>query len=456
VIFCEILISYIDLIGCASKELASASGLSVAQISKYKNGKRIPREGSEQLTALSRGLYQLAKKKGIDITEDEILSRLTNATRKRNDSNEVFSENFRSLITELKINTSDLSSFMNYDPSFISKIKNGDRNPSNFNEFSSYVGRFVSKRFNHPDGRSQLVSLLGGNAEQYRDEEFIKKAVSDYLLNEQKPTTEIIESFLTSLNKTVVSSDNQTSSKYIPSIPKTLNRTKLYSGLSGMKAAESDFFLQTILSSSKKTVFIHSDMGMNEVDESQKSKLQSAVEMLIAKGIRLTLIHNINRPIDEMLMGLEVWLPLYMTGMVSSFYFDEPLSSDFPQILCTSGVAAMQGECIASNQDASSFVMTTNRNYLDYFFKKRDYMLSRAIPLIKFYGKDNEKDFDAFVKIDSKNTEIYEISKEEFPNISFTVNKDKWISINRTVSDPLHFVVFNKKLIDSIEVFLKG
>jgi hypothetical protein len=70
--------------------------------------------------------------------------------------------------------------------------------------------------------------------------------------------------------------------------------------------------------------------------------------------------------------------------------------------------------------------------------------------------KDNEKDYDAFVKTDSNKAVIYEISKEEFPNISFTVNRDKWISINRTVSDPLHFVVFNKKLIDSIEVFLKG
>ena len=454
--FSDILNDFIQQIGCTSKEISVASGLSVAQISKYRNGKRTPRENSEQFKALSEGLFFLAKNNGIEFNEEEILNQFKTAMQKKEDVPDVLSENFRFLVTQLKINMSDLSSFMNYDSSFLSKIKNNDRKPSNANDFCSDVGKFISKRFNNPGDRILLASVLGGSEEQYRDEKTTEDAVYNYLISEHTPSDEVIESFLSSLNKTVISQNNQSTLKKLPSIPKTFNRTKLYSGLSGMKAAESDFFKYTILSSSKKDVFIHSEMGMNEVDNEQKSKLTSAVEMLISKGIHLTLIHNIYRPIEEMLTGLEVWLPLYMTGMVNSFYFEEPLSYEFPQILCTSGVAAMQGECILSNQELSTFIMTTNPNQLEYFFQKRNYMLSNALPLIKFYSDKNEKDYNSFIKNSSDYSEVYEIKKPEFPNISFTVNSNEWISVNRIVSEPLHFIVFNKRLINAIEVFLQN
>ncbi len=454
--FSQTLNAYIKAVGCTSKELSQVSGISVSQISKYKNGKRTPRENSEQVKALARGLYLLAEKKEVKIEHEEIIDSFSNASRKKNDSLDIFSENFRFLIKQLKINMSDLSSFMNYDPSFLSKIKNSSRYPSNINSFCTEMGRFIAKRFNNPDGRMALISVFGGTEDKYREESEIIECVQSFLTTKQTPSNELIGTFLSSLNKTVVAQSKRATPVRLPSIPKTLGRTKYYFGLRGMQSAEADFFRTTILSSSKKSVFIHSDMGMNEVDGEQKQKLTEAVEMLISKGISLIMIHNINRPINEMLMGLEVWIPLYMTGMVSSFYFDELLSSDFPQILCTSGVAALQGECISTNQEASTFLVTTNKNQLEYYFKKRDYMLSRAMPLIKFYSSENEEEFNSFIKNSVSDSKVHEIRKKEFPNISFTVNSGKWISINRIVSDPIHFVVFNKRLIKAIDVFLKN
>jgi hypothetical protein len=39
--------------------------------------------------------------------------------------------------------------------------------------------------------------------------------------------------------------------------------------------------------------------------------------MLMKKGIRLEVIHDLDRPFEEMMYGLESWIPLYMTGQVS-------------------------------------------------------------------------------------------------------------------------------------------
>jgi len=454
--FSEIFNSYIRTIGCTSKEISVVSGLSVAQISKYKNGKRTPRQDSIQLKALANGLSILAENNGINLDKKEILLCLTDAIKNRSNNSDIISENFEQIVLQLKINMSDLASFMNYDASFLSKIKSSDRHPADSDAFCRDVGNFIAKRYQNRDGRVLLSATFGGNPEQYKDEKVTVERVYRFLTSEQTPPYEVIESFLTSVNKSVTASESRNIPFKIPSIPKPISKTKFYFGISGMKSAEADFFRYTILSSSKKPVFIHSDMGMSEVDDKQEEKLTQAVRMLISKGIQLTLIHNINRPIEEMLTGIKVWLPFYMTGMVSSYYFDELLSTDYPQILCTSGVAAMQGEGISNEQDSSIFLVTTNKDQLDYFNKKRDYMLSRATPLIKIFSSANEADYLAFVKNSMTESGIYEMKKDTFPNISFTVNSGKWVSINSTVSDPIHFTVFNKKLINAIEIFLKN
>ena len=47
--FCEKLNNYIEQLECSSQELANASGLSSAVISRYRNGERTPNIKSKQL-----------------------------------------------------------------------------------------------------------------------------------------------------------------------------------------------------------------------------------------------------------------------------------------------------------------------------------------------------------------------------------------------------------------------
>lgn len=41
------------------------------------------------------------------------------------------------------------------------------------------------------------------------------------------------------------------------------------------------------------------------------------------KGLHLNIIHNIDRPFEEMMLGLESWIPLYMTLDRSLPYLSE-------------------------------------------------------------------------------------------------------------------------------------
>ena len=128
--FYEQLNTYIKQFECSSQELVNASGLSSAVISRYRNGERTPNIRSKQLENLANGLYKISFSKKINISKEEIYNNLSSSLSDITIDFEQLSKNFNELISTLNINIADLSRFINYDASFISKIRNGNKYPS--------------------------------------------------------------------------------------------------------------------------------------------------------------------------------------------------------------------------------------------------------------------------------------------------------------------------------------
>ena len=49
------------------------------------------------------------------------------------------------------------------------------------------------------------------------------------------------------------------------------------------------------------------------------------------------------------MLGLESWIPMYMTGQISPFYLKEPSNNVFLHLLKVSGAAALCGEAIVGH-----------------------------------------------------------------------------------------------------------
>lgn len=224
----------------------------------------------------------------------------------------------------------------------------------------------------------------------------------------------------------------------------------------GRKQAEAEFLKGTLLSKSSEPIFFYSDLPISDIgkDEAFKQKWVMAMAMLLKKGLHLNMIHNINRPIDEMLLGLESWIPVYMSGAISPYYFENPPSSLFYGSHCTSGSFALSSECLKNNEENSRFYLTTKKEELEYYKEKSKYLLSKAKPLMEIFNESDEKKFKEFMK-KQKGCKIEVIKKDTFNNIDFTINKDNWIIINKKTSPQIHFVIYNAKLIKALEEFLK-
>lgn len=110
----------------------------------------------------------------------------------------------------------------------------------------------------------------------------------------------------------------------------------------------------------------------------------------------MDVIHNLNRPFEELMLGFEAWIPIYMTGQLSPYHLPDYHDEVFHQINYCSGNAALFGECIEDSHADGRYYLTNNKSDLAYYRKKTNNILKHAKPLMDIYDYKNRSDFQAF------------------------------------------------------------
>lgn len=405
--FSDKLNEYLRLLNCTARELSDSCRLSSAVISRYRNGERIPAPDSEQLDRLIRGICTLAEKKGIPaLTENEVRTSLEAPLLAENTACENLSGNFDLLISTLGINLSELARAMNYDASYLSRIRSGNRRPADPGEFSEKVCRFVVRHYQTAEQRSALAYLTGQENLDFSDPNVCLEALSTWLFTGKSPYRNPVDTFLHKLDSFDLNDYIRSihfDTLKVPSAPFLLPTSKSYIGLEEMKNGELDFFKATVLSRSNHPVFMCSDMQMDDMakDLDFGKKWMFGLAMILKKGLHLNMIHNVERPFNEMMLGLESWIPLYMTGLVSPYYLRGVHNTVYSHLLYTSGSAALSGDCITGHHNECRYYLTKNPAELSWYQKKSERLLSKAAPLMDIYREETKHQFYAFLDNDA-------------------------------------------------------
>ena len=400
--FCEQLNTYIKQIGCSSKELVNASGLSTSVISRYRRGDRRPNIRGKQLVQLADGLYELSSSKKLNITRDEIYSNLSSSLNDVSIDFEQLSKNFNELIATLNINMSELSRFSFYDASLLSKIRTGNKTPSKPKTFIENVCSFVVNKYKSENDKKSVAILIGCNSKDLKDNSNYYNRLFKWLSTNLVPTNNYIDDFLNNLDKFDLNEYIKTihfDEMKVPTIPFYKATSKTYYGIEEMKKGELDFFKATVLSKNNEPVFMCSDMPMEDMAQDVEfgKKWMYAIAIMLKKGLHLNIIHNVDRPFNEMMLGLESWLPIYMTGQVSPYFLKGLQNNIYCHFNYVSGVAALYGECINGYHDKGKYTLTTNKNDISYYKTKAQCLLSKATSLMDIYKADSQNSFNAFL-----------------------------------------------------------
>ena len=403
--FKEVLNKYLKELNCSSKKLSNESGLSESVISRYRSGERTPVKNSEQLNKLTNALFNIAKDNNKNkYTFDKIESDFNSTLASDDFDYTTFSNNLNTLITSLNINTHEMSKYIVFDASHISRIRYGKAKPSNPVEFSNKICSYILNRYKNPDDINNLIMIIGCKKSDLSNEK-IYSTLFNWLTSEIVPVKNQISDFLHHLDSfnlddyiKVIKFDELK----VPNIPFYKAKTKHYYGIEEMKQGELNFFKGTVLSKSREDIFMCSDMPMEDMakDIDFGKKWMFAIAMCLKKGHHLNIIHNLDRPFNEMMLGLESWIPIYMTGQISPYYLSNLKNNIYNHLNYVSAAAALSGECINGFHNKGMYYLTTNKNEIEYYKEKSDLLLKKAKPLMEIYRENNIKEYHLFLKKD--------------------------------------------------------
>ena len=406
--FCEQLNEYITRLDCRGKELAEAAGLSAPSLSRYRTGERTPGRGSAVLTALSDALADMAKAKALpDMDADTLYSAFLQCDEYAGTDKKMLRENFNALIEVMGLSVAKLCRCANYDPSAIFRFRWGERQPAEPEQFAAAVASYVSREMDGPAQREVAAALLGCAAEDLCDRAAYCRRVQDWLLGSHAPREDSVSRFLTKLDEFDLNAYIRSvhfDELKVPVAPFQLPTSRSYSGLRQMMDSELDFMKAAVLSRSTEPVFMYSDMPMTEMaqDPEFPKKWMFGMALLLKKGLRLQIIHNIDRNLPEMMLGLESFIPMYMTGQIEPYYFKAPQGGVFLHFLRVSGTAALTGEAVSGHHSEGRYYLTNNRAEVAYYRRRADALLENAKPLMEIYRADVASRLNAFLLADSR------------------------------------------------------
>lgn len=406
--FNEKLTEYMDTLDCTAKMLSESSGLSAATLSRYRSGERIPDAGSENLSCLVKGIVQLAEEKGISgLTIQTVTDDFAPYVKNKNTGMENLQKNLDTLFTVLSINISGLARSLNYDASYISRIRNGQRQPANPQQLITGISHFVVRHYQEDSQKSLITEILGCSPEDLANPGNYQTILCNWLANGTNHSKDQITSFLEKLDE--FNLDEYICAIHfdelkVPSVPFQLPTSKNYFGLQEMMDSELAFLKATVLSKSMEPVTMYSDMPISEMakDPEFPKKWMFGMGMMIKKGLHLNQIHNIDRSFDEMMLGLESWIPMYMSGQISPYYLKNTQGTVFSNLLKVSGSAALTGEAINGYHAEGRYYLTNNKNEVAYYKKRAERLLSKAAPLMEIYRADRAQAYNFFLNEDTK------------------------------------------------------
>lgn len=441
--FSEKLNAYIEKLDCSSKELSEISGLSSTVISRYRSGERTPSIRGNKLEKLVDGLYKISISKKIHLDKDEIYSCLLDLLNGIAIDQDELSKNFNSIITTLNISISDLSRSIGYDASFISKIRTGTRTPSKPQDFISSVCDFVISKYNTDEDKEKISILINCDKLNLSQNKDYYNNLRDWFSTNFSKKDDKIESFLKNLDEFDLQqyiNKIHFNDLKIPFVPFYKAISKNYYGIEEMKEGELDFFKATVLSKSTDDVFMCSDMPMEDMAQDIEfgKKWMFAIAMMLKKGLHLNIIHNVDRPLNEMMLGLESWIPIYMTGQISPYYLKNFKDNTYCHFNYTSGAVALSGECIKGYHKDGKYYLTCKKNEVEYFKKKCENLLKKASHLMEIYTKDSYDSYNNFI----------------YSNLKMQENRRRILSSLpiHTISDELITDILKRNKVDDIKI----
>ena len=398
-------------------QIAKLAGFDRTNISRLRSAGRTPEKNSPTIRKLVLGLYLYADNQNElgklceyigakpDGTAEEIMEMLRdwlyegepekeekaagspqrpNSARKQRPAYRFFGERLDALMKLTDLSNVRLSHAIHMDSSMISRFRTGVRTPVPGSDVMHRIPAVLFERAEAAGKLPALAKLINYPASMV-DEEALRAWLFD---DGQMPERNagIAENLLG-----IFDSFSAETGLALPppedAVPEdaALSDQDVYFGKDGIRSAVLRF-LHTAWREKAGLLLLYSDEDQDWLTDDREflTRWASLMSACVKNGTRIRIIHNIDRDLSEMMDAIKSWLPLYMSGMVESWYSARKRNPRFTHtIFLCPGIACIEAFHPAGAKAPGIYHYYTDKQMLEICRSGFENMLEAANPLLK-------------------------------------------------------------------------
>lgn len=408
------LFQYLD---AKNGQVAKLAGFDRTNISRLRSSDRIPKKKSPTIQKLVTGLYMYADNRNElnrlceyigadpDGSADEIMDNVREwlyegepETEKKIDTSlprsqkaqkpkpvyRFFGERLDAVMKLTDFSNARLSYAIHMDTSMVSRFRTGVRTPVPGSNVTNRISSVLYERADTSGKLGPLARLMNVPAGMLDED-----ALHDWLYDDgqsQDRDAGIAESLLGIFDS--FSSETRLS---IPAPEETVDigitqstQTE-YFGRDGLRKAVLRF-LYAAWSEKAELLLLYSDEDQEWLtgDRDFLMRWASLMSACVKNGTRIKIIHNVDRDLSEMTDAIKNWLPLYMSGMVESWYCPRTRNPRFSHtIFLCPGKACIESFHPVGTKAQGVYHYYVDRQILEVCRSGFDSMLEASDPLLK-------------------------------------------------------------------------
>ncbi len=406
-----------SLLQCNNTQIARYALCSPGNISKLKTGNRVPRPASRSIASLAGGVYSyadyenllplLAELCGVEKTDRETLipaligwmyetrdtalpSRSVTPKSKQAKlrQRQTFGERLDQAMTLLELSNGQLASLLNMDASMVSRYRTGLYSPQGNDRLSDRLAAALLDRAGKKGLLPELEKLCGAPSGTLDGE-----IISQWLYEAaETDAAELAQRLLHSLD---AFTPGEESAADPPALP-PMETASCYWGTAGLRSAVVRFLSDAALQGGEMLLFSDEPLDWMTGDRDYFSLWASLMAACVKNGVKIRIIHNVDRAGPEMVDAIQGWLPLYISGAIEPYVFSRPRNARF----CHTEFLHVGHACIHGFFPAG----TANRWYdyltetpkLDALEREYQEMLSSSSPFLKTFTAGSGEAFSRF------------------------------------------------------------
>lgn len=392
------------LLQCSSTDIAHFADCSPSNISRLKSGSREPDPNSRSLVRLAQGIYRYADYENMlnvlcslcgtekTAAEDLIpaiiawlysdqeykLPQPVTPKSKKEKINRLqsFSEKLDKIMTVLNYSNGRLAADLNVDSSLISRYRTGIYHPNRNVEIKRHLAELILTLAEKKDQITKLAAICAVDPKELSPETF-----AEWLYEpDERRNSEIAESIFHSIDSFKAVQGN---SANVPELP-TIQIADRYWGAEGLRNAVIRFLAAASREGGELLLYSDEPMDWMISDLKYFNMWASLMTACLQKGVRIRIIHNIDRDSPEMFSAIKGWLPLYISGNIEPYIFRKLKNSRFCHtVFLRPGRSCILGFFPAGMGPQRWYDYIIDKDQLEALKSGFSGMLENAIPFLK-------------------------------------------------------------------------